>query len=551
MLYWFKLIHRTLGNRLYIGIFWSFLTMLSGVALLMLSGWFITATALTGISIAAAIVVTFDMYMPGSGIRFFALSRTIGRYVERMYNHDSILRLVAAFRVTLFKQLSVLPDKQLRASSDSEWLSRLTADIDALDGILLRYIIPPIAALLLITTLCIFMAFYWLNFALVAGLVMLLCLGLTVRLKIKHSKAAGVACSNLLNETRAAIIEHLQGAFELQASQLMQQHERATHQALEGFYQAQYDLNNKLANFQLVLDVILSLCMLSVIAIVLYMVSHGGMHGGIAVMLVMMSLGMSEILQSFPALFSTWGKTHYAANRLLALTNTSPLPQADEHFELSVIDMTIHNHPQIGLSQSQPIALKFAAKQLINIQGKSGAGKSTIANLLIGSEPSGNQTKVLINQQHELSAIAATTWHNTVGYLQQSNAILSGSLGYNLVIGLTDVSEDAVWDALKKVELDEWANSLPEGLNTWLGETDGKVSGGQARRICLARLILRQQPLVLLDEPFNGIDHQMAARIWDNLNPWLENKTVVLLTHHKPEYLNAQPNLIEVDVNPK
>ncbi|MEP1448909.1 MAG: ATP-binding cassette domain-containing protein [Paraglaciecola sp.] len=551
MLYWFKLIHRTLGNRLYIGIFWSFLTMLSGVALLMLSGWFITATALIGMSIAAVIVVTFDMYMPGSGIRFFALSRTVGRYVERMYNHDSILRLVAAFRVTLFRQLSMLPAKQLRASSDSEWLSRLTADIDALDGILLRYIIPPIAALLLIITLCIFMAFYWLNFALFAGLVMLLCLGLTVRLKIKHSKAAGVACSSLLNQTRAAIIEHIQGAYELQTSQLMQQHELATHQALDGFYQAQHEVNNKLGNFQLVLDIILSLCTVGVISIVLYMVTINEMHGGIAVMLVMMSLAMTEVLQSFPALFSTWGKTHYAANRLLTLNTASPLPQPDDHFKLSLIDITIHDHPQITLSQSQPIRLKFAANQVINIQGKSGAGKSTIANLLIGSEPSNKQTKIIVNKQHDLSTIAASTWHNTVGYLQQSNAILSGSLGYNLVIGLTDVSEDAVWDTLKMVELDKWANSLPEGLNTWLGESNGKVSGGQARRICLARLILRQQPLVLLDEPFNGIDHQMAARIWNNLKPWLKNKTVVLLTHHKPEYLNALPNLIEVNVNPK
>ena len=90
MKYWFNLIAQSQGKRLYIGIFWAFITALSGIALLMLSGWFITATALTGLAISAGLVVIFDMYMPGSGIRFFTLSRTVGRYVERLYNHDSI-----------------------------------------------------------------------------------------------------------------------------------------------------------------------------------------------------------------------------------------------------------------------------------------------------------------------------------------------------------------------------------------------------------------------------------------------------------------------------
>ena len=149
MKYWFDLIIRSLGSRLYIGIFLAFISALSGVALLMLSGWFITATAITGIAVSAGVIVLFDMYMPGSGIRFFALSRTVGRYAERIYNHDSILRLISVYRLTLFQSLSTLPINQLRATNDSDRPGKLTADLDALDSVLLMYIIHPIFAGLL------------------------------------------------------------------------------------------------------------------------------------------------------------------------------------------------------------------------------------------------------------------------------------------------------------------------------------------------------------------------------------------------------------------
>ena len=172
MRYWFALIFKNNLKRISVGILLTLITMISGLALLMLSGWFITATALAGMSIATGLVITFDMYVPGSGIRFFALSRTISRYIERIYNHDTILRLISLFRVTLFSRLSKMSLQQLRASSDSEWLSRLTADIDALDSILVRYILPPIAALLLIIGLTVFISFFWFEFALYSGLFM-------------------------------------------------------------------------------------------------------------------------------------------------------------------------------------------------------------------------------------------------------------------------------------------------------------------------------------------------------------------------------------------
>lgn len=101
------------------------------------------------------------------------------------------------------------------------------------------------------------------------------------------------------------------------------------------------------------------------------------------------------------------------------------------------------------------------------------------------------------------------------------------------------MDEERVWEVLKQLELAQWANDLPEGLNAWLGESGYRLSGGQARRICLARILLRNPQMIILDEPFNGLDDNMAARIWRQISPSLSSKIVILLTHEKAEYIDV------------
>jgi ATP-binding cassette subfamily C protein CydC len=547
MNYWFDLIIRALGSRLYMGIFLAFITALSGVALLMLSGWFITATAITGIAVSAGVIVLFDMYMPGSGIRFFALSRTVGRYAERIYNHDSILRLISVYRLALFKSLSSLPINQLRATNDSEWLGKLTADLDALDNVLLSYIIPPVVAALLVVTLTFFMSFFWFDLALYLGAFLLLCVVISIRFTILKTKQYGMLTAGLLNECRANIIEHLQGGFELQSIGLMQQHEKKISTGLNTFYIAQKTLNANIANIQLFMDLILAATMAVVIYIGLLAVNANLIEGPIAIMLVMLVLGVSEVLQSIPTQFGTWGKTCFSADRLADLTHA---PNKQKHTialdNLNTIEVDIRHNPRIPISHDNHISFTLSNNQLLNIQGRSGSGKSSVAQLLMGTEAANKHNRVTVNGDTPLNTLNTKDWYSTVCYLEQDNAILAGTLGYNLALGIQTLSEQEIWSVLKMVELFDWANALPEGLNTWLGEGGGKVSGGQARRICLARLLLRKPKLAILDEPFNGIDDQMAVRIWNNISPWATSRMLVLLTHEQPDYLSTVNRPIEI-----
>ena len=546
MKYWFDLIIKSQGARLYIGALLAFITALSGVALLMLSGWFITATAITGIAISAGLVLVLDMYMPGSGIRFFALSRTVGRYVERIYNHDTILRLISIFRLRLFKTLSSLPIEQLRSTSDSEWLSRLTADLDALDSILLRYIIPPLVAALLVLALTFFLSFIWFELAMYLGSFMLLCLILSIRITTSRTKQYSMLTGRLLNESRADIIEHLKGSFELQSYGLMEHHEEKVVSRLNDFYEAQAALNSHINNIQFLLDLVLALVMLALIIVGLLALDSGLIDGPIMVMLVMMFVGASEILQSFPSQFSAWGKTDFSANRLTSLANTLDYKSEASLKHIDAIDVEIVGNINVAVSLKKPLSFKLTKHDLLNVRGRSGSGKSTLASLLIGAEQTGEHNKVIINNDLMLNRVSADHWYTHIAYLEQSNSILAGTLGYNLALGVEAISEEKIWSVLKMVELDEWANALPQGLNSWLGETGGKVSGGQARRICFARLLLREPELVILDEPFNGIDHEMAARIWVNILPWISSRMTVLLTHERPDYLSSLDQVSEV-----
>ena len=127
-------------------------------------------------------------------------------------------------------------------------------------------------------------------------------------------------------------------------------------------------------------------------------------------------------------------------------------------------------------------------------------------------------------------------WQQQLGYLSQRNAILADTVYANLSLGMQDLSDEHMFAALDLVELGDWVRALPAQLDTWLGDTGNKLSGGQARRLCLARLILKSPQLLVLDEPFNGVDRNMAATIWAKLQPWLQDKCIVLLMHERPAF---------------
>ncbi|WP_018917180.1 thiol reductant ABC exporter subunit CydC [Vreelandella zhanjiangensis] len=509
------------------------LTLAAGLALLGLSGWFITACALTGIAFLLGMPARLDVYVPGGGIRFFALLRTVARYVERLYNHNTVLRLLADLRYRVFGQLMQLDEAALRRQRVSDWLGRLTADIDALDNLYLRLLMPPLVSLLIIVGVSLFMAIWLPGVALwVGGVLLLLWLGLTygmARLSFAHSHRQVADQEGL----RRLVVDQLQASAELIAYRTAAWHRNQVEAHEDAALDNQRRLGRSVAVGNSIIGVITGLLLLGMVWVGGMMVASDVIAGPILVMLLLVLLGINEVFVPLPGAFARLGGSVAAAERLNALGPDRVLNK-DQSLPAHGLGLTLDHVTYRYSASVEPaldsVSFKLAAGEQALITGRSGAGKSTLAALLTGRLAPfsgdvrvGGCLPVRVPECQRSQRIALLT---------QQVDLFDASLEDNLRLGNPDASDDALWDVLESMALDEWVKSLPRQLQTPVGERGQQLSGGQARRVALARLLLMNPSVVILDEPFAAIDYDTAEKVANALAKWLAGRTVIFFAHH-------------------
>ena len=517
-------------GRLLAGALLMLLTVLSAIGLLALSGWFITATGVTALLWAAGQKAFFDIYVPGSGIRFFALSRTVARYAERVFNHNTVLGLLADLRVRHFSALAKLDGATLGRLRAAQWLNRLTADIDALDTLYLRLLAPPAVALLAIVLVCGLVALFHPMLALTLLLVLLALLLLVT---------AGMATAGLrlsanrveqLDGLRVQCIEQLQGLAELSAAGSLAMHQQALLSRSQQLLTEQLSLQGRVVLFQtLGLFGVLGASLLGLFAGV-FAYQQGLLSGPLMVMIALALMGLNEAFSVLPAAFAQWGATTAAAARLnQQVAIVGRLPRAIEPLPVPAVmalSWKAVNVAHAGISQ---LKLNIAAGERLAVIGPSGCGKSTLAALAARLiDPDSGEVCVA---DIALTALDLDAWRSKLAYLTQETELLHGSIADNLLLGQPDASDDRLWWALDMVDLADTVEGTANGLNTWVGETGKQLSGGEGRRLALARVLLRNAPLVILDEPYSGLDLATRERIKPRIDAWLQGRTVLLLGH--------------------
>ncbi|WP_323750945.1 thiol reductant ABC exporter subunit CydC [Marinobacter sp.] len=520
---WLRLILQRRG-RLVVGALLLLATLISGIALLALSGWFLTETALVGLFFAAGIQAYINLYVPGGGIRFFAVSRTVARYFERLYNHNTVLRLLTDIRVALFNRMAESGHRDRGRQKGAHWLSRLTADVDALDTLYLRLVAP--TALAAVVALLVG-ALVWLLLNLQIALTLLGFLATAFVIATWALYRRTQALSGQLNERqehlRSDVIEHLEGFAELTAAGRIGKHAAVLKRQSLALSKDQAVIETQTGWHLAFTQLLINLSAVFVLWTGFQLFQNGSVSGPVLVMLPIVLLGLNEVYAMLPDAFGKLGATVAAAKRL----NEDVKPSTVNPATTAADDALTASDLAIGHAGSAPVMTHFSltvsAGERLGIVGVSGSGKSSLADTLAGVIP-------VLSGNLERPACA---------YLTQSTVVFEDTVKANLLLGDPKATDAELWRVLELVELAERFTREAEGLNTWLGSSGNRLSGGEARRLVLARVLLSSAPLVILDEPFTGVDADTRTRIAPLIDRWLEGRAVISLGHRSEALLPA------------
>lgn len=559
LLPWLRLIARR-RKRLVNGALLILLTLLAGVALLSVSGWFITASALTGLLLAAGLPASLNIYVPGGSIRLFAVTRTVARYLERVYNHNTVLRLLADIRVAVFRGLSRASLSVRTDRSGASWLNRFTSDVDTLNTLYLRLLAP--TAMAVLTSLSV-IGLAWLlgngEMALVlAGLLATAFIVASITLYWRTRRSAGNQVV-LTEQLRQSTVAHVEGQAELVAAGLADADRQALLARASDYTHWQEHLDRRTGWHLAMTNGLVHLASVSALWSGLALFQSGAISGPVAVLLPLAVLGLQEALAALPDAFGQLGATVVAARRLngqsgeLHTEGTPPdningqwdsvRNQTGERlvfesldFENIVFEHVAFENRRVTSSAGLAItgdkalfSLSVAAGEHVGIIGPSGCGKSTLADIAAGLRMPAQGT---CHRGGEQSDPAPTRdWLRSVSYLTQATELFDDSVRANLLIGNPQASDAMLWQVLEVVDLAGLLSGLPSGLDTRVGAYGRQLSGGEGRRLALARTLLRQAPLVILDEPFTGVDQATRERIKARLTPLLAGRTLLALGH--------------------
>ncbi|NNG69640.1 ATP-binding cassette domain-containing protein [Rhizobium laguerreae] len=507
-------------HALLLGAALSAATVTAGIALLGLSGWFITATSLAGLSAAAAI--TFDVFAPSAGIRLLAIVRTAARYGERVATHDATLSVLAGLRERLFRGFAEPGAARTLLHRPTKLLFRLTADIDALDSLYLRILVPAAVAIGAALAASVVLGLMHPLFGLCFGLFLAGAgLGLPViagRAARKHARRRAHGIEALRSRT----IDLVAGQTDLlMAGRLAAQ--TGTIAAADAYSALADDRLNRVETgltfgFGLVSTLLLTASLLAVAALAETKV----IAAPVAALGLLVAFAAVEPFAALRRGALELGRTLLAAKRIAprlavaAAPEPLAVPLPGCAFSLAKVSAF---HENSAVPALEDIELTLQPSERLAVIGSSGAGKSSLLALLSGELPA---------RTGSVAAMAATL-------LTQRTELFEDSLRGNLLLANPNANEALLREALTAAGLLADIEAMPRGIDTRLGEGGLGLSGGQSRRLALARLFLRDTPLWLLDEPTEGLDGVTARDVLIRLSAMAADRSLVIATHIRRE----------------
>ena len=515
-------------NWVALSVLLSALTIGSSVALIGVSAWLISTAAIaTSVAdLGVAVVMT----------RLFGITRGIFRYLERLVSHNVTFRLLARLRVWFYERLEPLAPARLMDYKSGDLLARVIGDVETLENFYVRVVSPSLTAILIGLVVSIFfasffptIAFILIGFFLTLGLILPLLAQLV-------SRKPGSQLINQRADLQTQLVDGIQGLADLLAfgrgadradmiSSTGRIYSRTQKQmaCVSGVHSA---LGTFLTNLGLWLVLIL----------VIPQVTSGEIKGVMLGTFALMTFASFEAVNPLPLAAQMWNASREAAKRLFEVVDVEPVVSDRVSSEQSSItntgiritDLTF-SYPSTTTPTLEHVTFDLQPGTSIAIVGPSGAGKSTIANLLfrfweyeLGEISLGGESLRWLNQDEVRKRCALVS---------QNSYFFNTSIRENLRVARPKGTQAEMESAAKSAQIHDLIASLPKGYDTNIGEQGVRLSGGERQRLAIARALLKDAPILILDEPTANLDPITEKQVLATLFEIMRGKTSLLITH--------------------
>ena len=528
----FLSLYRNHFGRLLLGTILAITSLSASIGLLSLSGWFLAASFLVGSTIL------FNFFYPSSGVRGLAIGRTISRYLERLVTHDATFRVLAELRISVFKKLIPLSPSGLNRFRNSELLNRLVADVDTLDTLYINLLSPFISAIMVITFMAIGLSF-------VSGLLTIIICGILLALLFifpaifyRLGQKSGKKIIQARAEYRSQFVEWVQLNAEFLLFGLVPQMTEKLEKTEQTWLSSQ-SKENQLTGFSNALLTFMNgvlVCVVILLVATAIDAPSADTPEALVALVIFCVMASAEILMPIGIAFLHLGQLITAAERLNDVIEQRPLVAFNgsatwqniaENQPLVRFKNITFSYPASHQAALNALSFEVNKGEKVAILGKTGSGKSTIFQLLNRHyDPTSGQ---ILLANCNVADYPEATLRSHLVTLSQRVHIFSQTLRDNLLMGNPHATDEQLKLVLEQVEL---AYLLQEqGLDLWLGEGGRPLSGGEQRRLGLARVLLSNAELVLLDEPTEGLDRETEQQILTLIFTHCQARTLLMITH--------------------
>ncbi len=498
------------------GLVVSLLALAAGVGLMAVSGATIGAAVAAGILVAPA------------ALRGLGIARVLLRYFERLVTHAATFRALADLRVWFFRQLTRTGAGGLGFRQAGDVLARLVGDVEALDGLYLRIVVPVAGALLLLPVLVLVIGLQVPALGLAIGVLFAIAAFVLPLLAARMTSGAGGRLADAAGGMRIAALDALTGLREVRAFGAEGRMLANVQSREAALLTAQHDLARRTA----LAGAAAFLCGQAAIFAVL--LTAGANPAG-AVAAAFLVVAAFEAVGGLPRAGALAGHAAAAARRVLAVADTAPPIAEPVHpaalpgsFALRVEAVQFRWQPDRA-TVFDGLSLEIPQGARVALLGPSGAGKSTLAALLL--KVVGPQSGRILLGGTDIAELDAAAVRTQIAWLSQSTHLFDDTICANLQLARPEATDAALWAALDAAHVGDVVRALPDGLDSWVGEGGALFSGGQGRRLALARALLSPAPILILDEPCAGLDAETEREFFATLNEVAEGRSVILIAH--------------------